>query len=98
MRDVRARYLTDAAFHTIVDSMRALISGAQLTPSEVREAAMMACIIEEEHRPAAPLTCSDEEMERMRTRLNIDRLERQGIWNKDTADAARRDLEREGQK
>jgi len=54
MKSIRDRYLTDATFHAVVTSMRALISGAQLTPSEVREAAMLACIIEEEHRPFNP--------------------------------------------
>lgn len=66
MKDIRERYMTDPVFATVVNSMRALIIGARLTPSEVREAAMLACIIEEEHRPAAPFTTSDEELEIMR--------------------------------
>lgn len=64
--DVRERYMRDAVFHTVVDSMRALLYNARLTPSEIREAAMLACIIEEERRPAAPLTTSDEEMDILR--------------------------------
>jgi len=69
MNDVRHRYMNDPKFHAIVEHMRALLRMAVLAPSEIREAAMLACIIEEEHRPAAPLTCSDEEMERMRQQL-----------------------------
>jgi hypothetical protein len=67
--DVRERYLNDPIFYTIVNHMRALISGARLTPSEVREAAMLACILEEERRPRTPLTTSDKELEIMRQRL-----------------------------
>lgn len=73
MRDVRERYLNDVVFHTVVEQLRALLRGAQLTPSEIREAMMLACIIEEERRPAAPLTCSDEELERMRQQVRKDR-------------------------
>jgi hypothetical protein len=59
MKSIRERYLTDATFHAIVDSMRAIISGAHLTPSEVREAAMLACIIEDERRPfGAGFSCT----------------------------------------
>lgn len=65
MKDIRERYLTDTTFHTVVEMIRGLLRGAQLTPSEVREAAMLACIIEEEYRPALPLTTSDEEVETM---------------------------------
>ena len=74
MKSIRDRYLTDAAFHYVVDSMRALISGAQLTPSEVREAAMLACIIEEERRPARPIVLTDDEV-----RMLTDYLRRQDI-------------------
>lgn len=67
--DVRARYMNDPIFHTVVDHMRLLIRSAKLTPSEVREAAMLACIIEEEYNPRLPLTTNDEEVEIMRQRL-----------------------------
>ena len=52
MTDVKHRYLNDPVFHAVVENLRLLIRGAQLAPSEVREAAMLACIIEEERRPA----------------------------------------------
>ena len=67
--DVRSRYLNDPTFHVVVDHMRAIIRSARLAPSEVREAAMLACIIEEEYSPAHPLTTSDEELDIMRRRF-----------------------------
>ena len=70
MNDVKFRYLNDPVFHTVVDQMRALLIGARLTPSEVREAAMLACIMEEERRPREPFTTSDEEMEILRRRMH----------------------------
>lgn len=46
-RSVRERYLTDAAFHHLVDTMLAAIKGGVYTPSEVREAAILAQVIHE---------------------------------------------------
>jgi hypothetical protein len=66
MNDTVARYYNDPAFHTVVDTLRLIIRSATLSPSEVREAAMTACVIEEMHRPAAPLTCSPAELEKIR--------------------------------
>jgi hypothetical protein len=44
------RYQTDPAFRMLVDSMTACIEQAQFTPSEIREAAMLAQIrFEETH-------------------------------------------------
>lgn len=47
---VRERYLNDAHFHGYVDMMRKAIVDLHLTPSELREAAMLAALIEEENR------------------------------------------------
>lgn len=66
MNDTVARYYNDPAFRTVVDTFRLIIRSATLTPSEVREAAMTACVIEEMHRPVAPLTCSPDELETIR--------------------------------
>lgn len=66
MNDVIKRYQTDPAFHTVVETFRLIIRSATLTPSEVREAAMTACVIEEMHEPRPPLTCSDAELARLR--------------------------------
>lgn len=73
MPNIKERYINDPIFHAVVDQMRALISSAHLAPSEVREAAMLACILEQEYRPIAPLTTSDEEMLRLSRQLGRDR-------------------------
>ena len=52
------RYRNDPAFHAMVDTMRAVIENMQLTPSEVREAAMYACYQTEMRRPT-PIRIED---------------------------------------
>lgn len=42
------RYRNDATFRALVDMMRAAIERAEFTPSEIREAAMLAQILYEE--------------------------------------------------
>ena len=49
--DTRHRYLNDPIFHNMVNVLRNAIRELMLTPSEVREAAMLACVIEEERKP-----------------------------------------------
>lgn len=50
------KYLNDPVFHRIVDSLRTLLTEHHVTPSEVREAAMLACCLHErEHTMIAPL-------------------------------------------
>lgn len=49
--DTRRRYRNDPVFHSMVNALRGAIRELMLTPSEVREAAMLACVIEEERRP-----------------------------------------------
>jgi hypothetical protein len=66
VNDTVDRYHRDPSFHTIVDTLRMIIRSATLTPSEVREAAMTACVIEEMYRPVSPLTCSPEELDKIR--------------------------------
>ena len=57
--DVKRRYQNDPVFHAAVEMMRSLLRTANLAPSEVREAAMLACIIEEEGRPmVAEIHCT----------------------------------------
>jgi hypothetical protein len=60
---VRDRYANDAPFRRVVDMLQAIVLDLHLTPSEVREAAMLACIlVEERHKPAfkisLPYACS----------------------------------------
>lgn len=45
-----AKYRNDTAFKIIVDSLQHAIEGLHLTPSEVREAAMYACVLVEQRR------------------------------------------------
>lgn len=48
MMNIRERYHNDPVFHRLVDYMRCIIEDAQVTPTEVREAAMLAQIMYEE--------------------------------------------------
>lgn len=41
---IQERYRNDTKFHYLVDTLAALIYKADYTPSEVREAALLACI------------------------------------------------------
>jgi hypothetical protein len=50
-RTPQGRYESDPMFHRVVDMLGALIHEAQLTPSEVREAAVLACIHYEARKP-----------------------------------------------
>jgi len=52
MRIVEERYLTDPFFHRLVDMIEKMLHEAQTTPSEVREAALLACIHFETRKPA----------------------------------------------
>jgi len=42
--DLRSKYLNDSQFHALVDVLEAHIRRADFTPSEVRQASMLACI------------------------------------------------------
>ena len=50
MKSVTERYHNDAQFRQLVDMMYSAIDQAQFSPSEIREAAMLAHIIYEERR------------------------------------------------
>ena len=52
---VRDRYEQDHAFRTLVDTLWACIERAEYTPSEIRQAAMLAQILYEERRPPKPI-------------------------------------------
>ena len=51
MLTIRERYETDAHFRTLVDHLHAAILQAEFTPTEIRQAAMLAQIMYEERRP-----------------------------------------------
>ncbi len=48
---VEERYLRDPEFHNLVSALEKMIAEYQFTPTEVREAAMLACVRAEERRP-----------------------------------------------
>jgi hypothetical protein len=62
MMTIRERYLNDAKFHHVVDMLQAMIDAAEFTPTEIREAAMLAQIMYEERRPSRPITFSREDV------------------------------------
>jgi hypothetical protein len=49
--DPRHRYRNDPTFHHLVEMLRGLLRGAQTTPSELREALLLAAYIEEMENP-----------------------------------------------
>ena len=48
--DPRERYLYDAEFRTLVDTMLKLVESCQFTPFELRQALVLALILYEERR------------------------------------------------
>jgi hypothetical protein len=57
-------YRTDAEFHAVVDVMREWIMRLQVSPSEVRAAAMFACYLTDIERPVPmPLAAPQPEQE-----------------------------------
>ncbi len=51
MKTPEEKYLHDPHYKALVDSMMKMIRAAEFTPSEVREAAIYACIRYEQMRP-----------------------------------------------
>jgi hypothetical protein len=50
----RDHYHNDPTYHAMVDLLRYHIEALDMAPSEVREAAMFACLMVEERRPVHP--------------------------------------------
>jgi hypothetical protein len=59
MKSVTDRYTTDALFRALVDAMYVYIDSAQFSPTEIREAAMLAHILYEERRVRPMILDSD---------------------------------------
>lgn len=72
------RYLRDATFHVLVDLLRAAITGNDYTPTEVREAAMLAAVMVEQSRPARPIFLPTRDFEGELTRCS--RCHRADCW------------------
>jgi len=61
MKDrVYDRYMFDPVFHTVVDGMIKMLTDYQLTPSEMREAAMLACVQFEQSRTRSTMPSQEE--------------------------------------
>jgi len=57
---IRDRYHQDAAFQHLVDMMRYVIDRGEFTPTEIREAAMLAQIMYEELNPRPVVFTKDD--------------------------------------
>jgi hypothetical protein len=55
MMTLREKYTNDVRYHTMVEVMADLIERCEFTPSEVREMAVLACILYEERRGPRPI-------------------------------------------
>lgn len=60
MLDVRERYRRDPLFNKLVQLLMHPIAEAQMTPTEVREAAMLACVLHEERNPRPMMLTPDQ--------------------------------------
>lgn len=49
------KYLHDPSYHQLVNALRDMIRRAEFTPSELREAALFAAIVEERRNAAPPI-------------------------------------------
>jgi hypothetical protein len=61
MMSPRERYQQDPAFHQLVDMMYYHIELANFTPTELREAALLAAIMYANHHPAPNIFLTDAE-------------------------------------
>lgn len=66
--------MNDTTFHAVVDMLRVAIMKYELTPSEIREAAMLACVMQEEINPSPVVIAVSPEVA-----AEIE-MRRKGIW------------------
>jgi DNA-binding CsgD family transcriptional regulator len=57
----RERYQTDPQFHALVEYILHFLYEARFSPTELREAAMLAAIIYDQQNPAPPMLMKQEE-------------------------------------
>ena len=60
MKTPKEKYANDPSYRRLVDMLEALIVKAEFTPSEIREACMLACIRHEQYRRVRPVVISAE--------------------------------------
>ena len=60
MKNPNEKYENDHSYRQLVDMLTALIHQAEFTPSEIREACMLACIRHEHYRRIRPVVISAE--------------------------------------
>ena len=60
MKTPNEKYENDHSYRLLVDTLEALIHQAEFTPSEIREACMLACIRCEHYRRIRPVVISAE--------------------------------------
>ena len=60
MKTPNEKYENDQSYRQIVDMLTALIHQSEFTPSEIREACMLACIRHEHYRRIRPVVISAE--------------------------------------
>ena len=60
MMNMHERYTNDPVFHQIVDMIRVQLEQGQFTPTEIREAAMLAQIMYEERHTRPTVFTRDE--------------------------------------
>ena len=60
MKTPKEKYANDNNYRRLVDTLEALIVQAEFTPSEIREACMLACILNEQYRRVRPVVISAE--------------------------------------
>ena len=60
MKTPNEKYANDPSYRRLVDMLTALIDQAKYTPSEIREACMLACIRHEQYRRMRPVVISAE--------------------------------------
>ena len=60
MKTPKEKYENDNSYRHLVDMLTALIHQSEFTPSEIREACMLACIRHEHYRRIRPVVISAE--------------------------------------
>ena len=60
MKTPNEKYENDQSYRQLVDMLTALIHQAEFTPSEIREACMLACILHEHYRRIGQVVISAE--------------------------------------